>query len=244
MVQKTQIILVAAQAGSRSTPPIWTCRNGSWPEPHAGQDDLQDTVEAGARTALPAGCAPPSCSVLEDMSEPEIDSALGSQPRDGSPRALGSRARGQTENRRPKLAASRTGPEAPDGRAAMVAPAPACGNISPRDVLRPAQAGQVSAHEEGAVRSTMMECPLTTRRIMRSATSVWRARSRPGTGEGSRRRNLREVAGGPARAGHALRGLARRGDQRGATFLWEQRRAPRAYLAVPSMGASCTPSTN
>ena len=57
------------------------------------------------------------------------------------------------------------------------------------------------------------------------------------TGEGSRRMTYAEVGTRSAQLAHALRGLGVTGDQRVATFMWNNAEHLMAYLAVPSMGA-------
>src|SRR5690606_29733411 len=57
------------------------------------------------------------------------------------------------------------------------------------------------------------------------------------TGNGSRRRGYAEIGERAARLAGALRGLGVDGDQRVATFMWNNTEHLVAYLAVPSMGA-------
>jgi fatty-acyl-CoA synthase len=57
------------------------------------------------------------------------------------------------------------------------------------------------------------------------------------TGEGSRTTTFAEVGTKSAQLAHALRGLGITGDQRVATFMWNNAEHVIAYLAVPSMGA-------
>ena len=88
------------------------------------------------------------------------------------------------------------------------------------------------------MRSTMMDVPLTITSIMRYGTSVFGGQEAvTGTGEGTRRRTYAEVARRAARLAHALRRLGVDGDQRVATFMWNNAEHLEAYLAVPSMGA-------
>src|SRR5207342_1113766 len=54
---------------------------------------------------------------------------------------------------------------------------------------------------------------------------------------GARRRTYAEVAERAGRLANALRGLGVDGDQRVATFMWNNVEHLEAYLAVPSMGA-------
>ncbi len=57
------------------------------------------------------------------------------------------------------------------------------------------------------------------------------------TADGVRRITYAEVGRKAAQLAHALRGLGVTGDQRVATFLWNNTEHLTAYLAVPSMGA-------
>jgi fatty-acyl-CoA synthase len=93
------------------------------------------------------------------------------------------------------------------------------------------------------MRSTMLETPLTTTAITRHGTSV---HGRTGTvstltANGIRRASYAEVGRNAARLAHALRGLGVTGDQRVATFMWNNQEHLEAYVAVPSMGAVLHP---
>ena len=57
------------------------------------------------------------------------------------------------------------------------------------------------------------------------------------TPDGTRSRTYAEVGRRAARLAHGLRGLGIDGDQRVATFMWNNAEHLEAYLAVPSMGA-------
>ncbi|HEX2704175.1 MAG TPA: long-chain-fatty-acid--CoA ligase, partial [Candidatus Lustribacter sp.] len=57
------------------------------------------------------------------------------------------------------------------------------------------------------------------------------------TADGPRRTSYREVGVQAAQLAHALRGLGVSGDDRVATFMWNNTEHLTAYLAVPSMGA-------
>jgi fatty-acyl-CoA synthase len=57
------------------------------------------------------------------------------------------------------------------------------------------------------------------------------------TGDGARRATFADVGRESARLAHALRGLGVTGDQRVATFMWNNTEHLVAYLAVPAMGA-------
>ncbi|GAA3759792.1 long-chain fatty acid--CoA ligase [Plantactinospora mayteni] len=89
------------------------------------------------------------------------------------------------------------------------------------------------------MRSTMMDAPLLVSRILEHGSTVhgtaevatWR-------GDGSRRMTYAEVGATAARLAHALRDdLGVTGDQRVATFMWNNAEHLVAYFAVPSMGA-------
>ncbi|MEU0934795.1 long-chain fatty acid--CoA ligase [Embleya sp. NPDC005971] len=86
--------------------------------------------------------------------------------------------------------------------------------------------------------STMQDVPLTIARIMRHGTTVhggsevvtW-------TGGTPRRATYAEVGRRSAQLAHALRELGITGDERVATFLWNNQEHLECYLAIPSMGA-------
>ncbi|QKW32790.1 long-chain fatty acid--CoA ligase [Actinomadura sp. NAK00032] len=86
--------------------------------------------------------------------------------------------------------------------------------------------------------STMQEFPLTITTIMRYGAEIFgTAEVSTWTGDGARRRSYAEVGERAARLAGALRGLGVDGDQRVATFMWNNAEHLEAYLAVPSMGA-------
>jgi fatty-acyl-CoA synthase len=88
------------------------------------------------------------------------------------------------------------------------------------------------------VRSTMMDVPLTVTSIMRYGTTAFRGKEIvTSTGDGTRRESFADLARRAARLAHALRRLGIDGDQRVATFMWNNAEHLEAYLAVPSMGA-------
>jgi fatty-acyl-CoA synthase len=89
------------------------------------------------------------------------------------------------------------------------------------------------------VDSTMMDFPLTITTILRYGTSMFGAKEvLTCTGEGTvRRRDYAGVGERAARLANALRSLGVHGDQRVATFMWNNAEHLEAYLAVPSMGA-------
>jgi fatty-acyl-CoA synthase len=86
--------------------------------------------------------------------------------------------------------------------------------------------------------STMMDVPLTVGMIMHHGTTVhgdsevvtW-------TGDSARRATYAQVGRRAAQLAGALRELGITGDQRVATFQWNNQEHLEAYLAIPSMGA-------
>jgi fatty-acyl-CoA synthase len=84
----------------------------------------------------------------------------------------------------------------------------------------------------------MMDVPLTVGMIVRHGTTVhgdsevltW-------TGGGARRTSYAQVGRRAAQLAGALRGLGVTGDQRVATFQWNNQEHLEAYLAIPAMGA-------
>ena len=84
----------------------------------------------------------------------------------------------------------------------------------------------------------MMDVPLTVGMIMRHGAGVhgdsevitW-------TGDGTRRASYAAVGRRAAQRAGALRGLGVTGDQRVATFQWNNPDHLEAYLAIPAMGA-------
>jgi len=88
------------------------------------------------------------------------------------------------------------------------------------------------------MKSTMQESPLLISRILLSGTRLhadqevvtW-------TADGPRRTSYAEVGTQAAQLANALQGLGIDGDQRVATFMWNNAEHLVAYLAVPSMGA-------
>ncbi len=88
------------------------------------------------------------------------------------------------------------------------------------------------------MRSTMMDAPLTVSGIMRYGTTTFAdSLVVTCTGEGSRSRSYGEAGRRAAQLANALRRLGINGDQRVATFMWNNAEHLEAYLAVPSMGA-------
>src|SRR5215475_12006639 len=89
------------------------------------------------------------------------------------------------------------------------------------------------------VDSTMMDIPLTVTSIMRYGTTVYGDKEViTCTEDGpARRRTYATVGERAARLANALRSLGVDGDQRVATFMWNNAEHLEAYLAIPSMGA-------
>ncbi|MEV4672982.1 MULTISPECIES: long-chain fatty acid--CoA ligase [Actinomadura] len=84
----------------------------------------------------------------------------------------------------------------------------------------------------------MQDFPLTITTIMRYGAEIFgSAEVSTWTGDGARRRSYAEVGERAGRLAGALRGLGVDGDQRVATFMWNNAEHLEAYLAVPSMGA-------
>ncbi len=88
------------------------------------------------------------------------------------------------------------------------------------------------------MQSTMQNFPLTITAIMRHAAGVHGVRKvTTATGSGYRDCSYAELGRQAAQLANALRRLGVSGDQRVATFLWNNAEHLAAYLAVPSMGA-------
>lgn len=88
------------------------------------------------------------------------------------------------------------------------------------------------------MQSTMQDVPLTVTSIVRHATSI-HAYSRvvTPTDSGYRTTTYGELSVRIKQLANALRGLGITGDQRVATFQWNNQEHLEAYCAVPSMGA-------
>jgi fatty-acyl-CoA synthase len=85
---------------------------------------------------------------------------------------------------------------------------------------------------------TMQDFPLTITAIMRHGCGVHGARTvTTATDDGYRHTSYREVGQQAAQLANGLRRLGVTGDQRVATFMWNNAEHLTAYLAVPSMGA-------
>jgi fatty-acyl-CoA synthase len=86
--------------------------------------------------------------------------------------------------------------------------------------------------------STMQSFPLTITAILRHASGVHGARkATTATDDGYRDCSYAELGGQAAALANALRALGVNGDQRVATFMWNNAEHLTAYLAVPAMGA-------
>jgi fatty-acyl-CoA synthase len=86
--------------------------------------------------------------------------------------------------------------------------------------------------------STMQSFPLTITAILRHAVGVHGARKvTTATDDGYRECTYAELGGQAAALANALRAVGVTGDQRVATFMWNNAEHLTAYLAVPAMGA-------
>ncbi|WP_420110291.1 long-chain fatty acid--CoA ligase [Mycolicibacter arupensis] len=88
------------------------------------------------------------------------------------------------------------------------------------------------------MRSTMQHWPLTVGAILNHVTAVHGARTVTTLGDdGYRVTTYRELGQQVGRLANALRRIGITGDQRVATFMWNNTEHLAAYLAVPAMGA-------
>jgi fatty-acyl-CoA synthase len=89
------------------------------------------------------------------------------------------------------------------------------------------------------MQSTMMDAPLTTAAILRHGTRVHPAATvRTLQSDGTVKiGTFAEVGRRAAQLAHALRGCGVTGDERVATFMWNNQEHVEAYFAVPSIGA-------
>ena len=86
--------------------------------------------------------------------------------------------------------------------------------------------------------STMHSFPLTVTGILRHASTVHGARKvTTATGDGYRESTYADLAREAAQLANALRDIGIDGDQRVATFMWNNAEHLAAYMAIPSMGA-------
>jgi acyl-CoA synthetase (AMP-forming)/AMP-acid ligase II len=93
--------------------------------------------------------------------------------------------------------------------------------------------------KDGRMRATMQDVPLSVTTIMRYACEVHGDRTvSTAIGDGGYRTSTyRELGDQVGRLANALRELGVSGDDRVATFMWNNTEHLAAYLAVPSMGA-------
>ncbi|MFT4044651.1 MAG: long-chain fatty acid--CoA ligase [Gordonia sp. (in: high G+C Gram-positive bacteria)] len=88
------------------------------------------------------------------------------------------------------------------------------------------------------MQSTMQDVQLSIAQILRHGSTVHGdAEVVTWQGTDARRRSYADVGRRCAQLAHALRGLGIDGDQRVATFMWNNAEHLEAYLAVPAMGA-------
>ncbi|WKV16044.1 AMP-binding protein [Janibacter limosus] len=88
------------------------------------------------------------------------------------------------------------------------------------------------------MQSTMQDYPLTIGSLMRHGTQVHPdSEVVTATADGSRSISYGELGGRVARLANGLRSLGITGDDRVATFQWNNREHLEAYLAIPAMGA-------
>ena len=89
--------------------------------------------------------------------------------------------------------------------------------------------------------STMQDFPLTLAAVMRHGCTVHGARTATTgsgtTGSGYRQISYHELGQQAAQLANALRRIGVSGDQRVATFMWNNTEHLAAYLAIPTMGA-------
>ncbi|MGW5054838.1 long-chain fatty acid--CoA ligase [Actinokineospora sp. NPDC004072] len=86
--------------------------------------------------------------------------------------------------------------------------------------------------------STMQDGNLSIGTLLRHGSTIHAASTvSTWTGSGARTATFAEIGADAARLANALRGLGVTGDQRVATFMWNNAEHQTAYLAVPAMGA-------
>lgn len=92
------------------------------------------------------------------------------------------------------------------------------------------------------MRSTMMDTPLQIRTLLEYGSVVHgRSEVVTATADGLRRATYADVGRNAARLANALAGLGVAGDERVATFMWNNQEHFEAYFAVPAMGAVLHP---
>jgi len=88
------------------------------------------------------------------------------------------------------------------------------------------------------MRSTMQTTPMLISQLLRYGTTVHgKSEVVTWTGDDTRRTTFAEVGKDAARVAHALRSLGVKGDDRVATFMWNNPEHLAVYWGVPSMGA-------
>src|SRR3954466_5024211 len=88
------------------------------------------------------------------------------------------------------------------------------------------------------MKSTMQTTPLLISQLLRYGTTLHADQEAvTWTADGGRRLSFADLGTQAAQLAPALRGLGITGDQRVATFMWNNAEHLTAYLAVPSMGA-------
>ena len=88
------------------------------------------------------------------------------------------------------------------------------------------------------MRSTMQDVPLSITSILLHGTTVHHdSEVVTATADGTRSQTYAALGERAARLANALRALGIDGDQRVATFMWNNAEHLEAYLAIPSMGA-------
>jgi len=88
------------------------------------------------------------------------------------------------------------------------------------------------------MQTTMQDTPLSISRLLEHGSTVHAgAEVLTWTGDGVRRHTFADIGRMSARLANVLRGLGVSGDDRVATFMWNNAEHLTVYLAVPSMGA-------
>src|ERR1700687_1784841 len=113
------------------------------------------------------------------------------------------------------------------------------GECAVRGVGRCARRQDVHHDVKGtAMRSTMQDFPLTVTAILRHGTGPHADRVvTTATGDDYREITYGELGRRVARLAHGLRGIGVSGDERVATFMWNNQEHLEAYFAAPCMGA-------
>lgn len=88
------------------------------------------------------------------------------------------------------------------------------------------------------MKSTMWEAPLLVTEILRHGTTVCAEQTvTTATVDGYREARFDDIGCRAAQLAHGLRSLGISGDQRVATFMWNNQEHLEAFFAVPCMGA-------